>query len=270
MRVHHLDCGSLCPRGGHRLLGEGAQLACHCLLLELPDSLALVETGLGTRDVQDPKRLGALFRALVRPRLSMEETALARVRALGFDPRDVRDVLITHLDLDHAGGLSDFPWARLHVLGDEWRAAQNPPRRERSRYRAVHWEHSPEVHEYTPEGEDFHGFAVARELDGLPPEIVLVSLPGHSRGHAGIAIDEGDQTLLHCGDAYFHHAEMSLADHPQRPWGLGVFQRAVAHDDALRRDTQARLREALHAAGPKLRTTSAHDRSELRREQARG
>jgi glyoxylase-like metal-dependent hydrolase (beta-lactamase superfamily II) len=258
----------MCPRGGHALLGDGAELVCHCLLLELPGSLALVETGLGTRDVEDPARLGALFRTLVRPRLVMQETALARVRELGFDPHDVRDVLITHLDLDHAGGLSDFPWARLHVFGDEWQAAQNPPRRERSRYRAVHWEHAPEVHEYTPEGEDFHGFGTARELDGLPPEILLVSLPGHSRGHAGVAIDEGETTLLHSGDAYFNRAEVSLEE-SKLPLGLGLFQRAVAHDDAVRRDTQARLREALRAAGPRLRTTSAHDRHELSREQTK-
>jgi len=248
------------------LLGDGAELVCHCLLIELPDSLALVETGLGTRDVEDPSRLGTLFRTLVRPRLKMEETAIERIRELGFDPRDVRDVLVTHLDLDHAGGLSDFPWARLHLFRDEWRAAQDPPRRERSRYRAVHWEHAPEVHEYTPEGEDFHGFGAARQLDGLPPELLLVSLPGHSRGHAGVAIDEGDATLLHCGDAYFNRAEVSL-EASKLPVGLGIFQRAVAYDNAVRLDTQARLREALRAAGPKLRTTSAHDRHELQREQ---
>jgi len=266
MRVHHLDCGTLCPRGGRALLGEESEFVCHCLLIELPHSLVLVETGLGTSDIEEPRRLGMLFRGLVRPRLALDQTALTHVCALGFDPRDVRDVLVTHLDLDHAGGLSDFPEARLHLLRDEWQAAQKPSPRERSRYRAVHWEHAPEVHEYEAEGEAFHGFARARELDGLPPEIQLVSLPGHSRGHAGVAIDEGEGTLLHCGDAYFHHAEVSLDTHARPARGLDLFQSVVAHDNAVRRETQARLREAVRASDGRLRTTSAHDRSELARE----
>jgi len=40
----------------------------------------------------------------------------------------------------------------------------------------------------------------------------------------------------------------------------------VAHDNAVRRETQARLREAVRASDGRLRTTSAHDRSELARE----
>lgn len=264
LRVHHLDCGSLCPAGGRAVLGDGAHLVCHCLLIELPDSLALVDTGLGTRDIEHPERLGGLFRGLVRPRLDPAEAAIARVRELGFDPHDVRDVLVTHLDLDHAGGLSDFPWARLHVMREEWAVAQAPPRRQRSRYRAVHWEHDPERLEYTPEGDRFHGFARARELHGLPPEVLLLSLPGHSRGHAGIAVDTGDVTLVHCGDSYFHHREMEPEG--EAPWGFGVFQRATADDNRVRLDTQAKLRRAVAEAEGALRTFCAHDASELTRE----
>jgi glyoxylase-like metal-dependent hydrolase (beta-lactamase superfamily II) len=66
MRVHHLNCGSMCPLGQRLINGEGrwlgkAQMCCHCLLIEGRNGLILVDTGLGTADVANPTRLGVMF-----------------------------------------------------------------------------------------------------------------------------------------------------------------------------------------------------------------
>ena len=58
MRIHHLNCGCMCPVGG-RLWdgvsrGPTAQLVCHCLLVETDSGLVLVDTGFGLRDVEEP------------------------------------------------------------------------------------------------------------------------------------------------------------------------------------------------------------------------
>jgi len=67
----------------------------------------LVDTGLGLLDVAVPlRRLGPGFLAAMHPRLDANETAARQVERLGFSREDVRDVLLTHLDPDHAG---DFP-----------------------------------------------------------------------------------------------------------------------------------------------------------------
>ncbi len=76
MKVHHLNCGSMCPLGRRLLSGEGGWLApanmcCHCLLIEGRNGLILVDTGLGTADVSTPSRLGLGFNAVVRPKLVM-------------------------------------------------------------------------------------------------------------------------------------------------------------------------------------------------------
>src|SRR5271165_578172 len=140
MRIHHLNCGSMCPRGGRFFGGSGgpwaiAPMCCHCLLVEGEDGLILVDTGLGVEDVADPRRLGRIFTALVRPRLDVAETALRQVADLGFRIDDVRHIVPTHLDLDHAGGLVDFPSATVHVHARELSAASAPTWRERERYR---------------------------------------------------------------------------------------------------------------------------------------
>src|SRR6478609_10642819 len=116
---------------GGRLLPTG--MVAHCLLVERPDGLLLVDTGFGSADVADPRRLGQPFRAIVRPELLPAETALAQVTALGYAAADVTDIALTHLDLDHVGGLADFPTARVHVFADEHDAALAPTLREKAR-----------------------------------------------------------------------------------------------------------------------------------------
>ncbi len=80
-----------------------------------------MDTGFGLDDVRKPRQLGLAFSALVRPRLTAADTAISQIRELGFDPHDVRNIITTHLDLDHAGGLPDFPEAEVHLLGRELR-----------------------------------------------------------------------------------------------------------------------------------------------------
>jgi glyoxylase-like metal-dependent hydrolase (beta-lactamase superfamily II) len=137
--IHHLSCGTMCPRGGRLLGGEGGPLAqarfvCHCLLIEGADGLVLVDTGFGLDDVRRPRQLGLVFNAVLRPRPAAAETAIAQLRERGFDPHDVRHIITTHLDLDHAGGLPDFPDAEVHLLGRELEAALHPSLHDRSRY----------------------------------------------------------------------------------------------------------------------------------------
>src|SRR3954466_4163679 len=96
------------------------ELACHCLLVETASSLVLVDTGLGLRDVANPRsRLSGFFLALVKPDFREEMTAVRQVARLGHDPRDVRHIVLSHLDFDHAGGLDDFPHATVHLLARE-------------------------------------------------------------------------------------------------------------------------------------------------------
>jgi glyoxylase-like metal-dependent hydrolase (beta-lactamase superfamily II) len=257
--VHHLNCATLHPFGsrGDRLLPS--RLVAHCLLVERPEGLLLVDTGLGTGDIADPKRLGGAFRAMVGPVLDRTETALARVEALGFAAGDVTDIAMTHLDLDHAGGLSDFPRARVHVFSDELDAALKPSLRERARYVADQWAHGPQWIRHHVAGDEWLGFDSVTALDD---DVLLIPLRGHTRGHCGVAVRaEEDRWLLHAGDSYFYKGEKET---PRScPPGLALFQNIVQVDAKARRRNQERLR-ALHAErGSTVTIFSAHDASEF-------
>jgi glyoxylase-like metal-dependent hydrolase (beta-lactamase superfamily II) len=244
----------LAGRGG---LLERTRLVAHCLLIETGDELVLVDTGFGTGDVADPKRLGQPFRALVQPRCEPEETAIRQIEALGLDPGDVRHVVVTHLDVDHAGGLGDFPAADVHLFTPELAAAQNPPWRERSRYVSAHWSHNPRWATHEVDGDSWFGFDSVRLLPNLDVEIALVPLAGHSIGHAGVAVGIPDGWLLHCGDAFFHRA---VVETPHScPPGLRLFEAAVAHDAKARRHNQERLRELAREHRDDVRLICSHD-----------
>lgn len=259
MRVHHLNCGSM-----HL---PGARLVCHVLLLETSAGLALVDSGFGTRDIADPQRRIGSYRHVLRPLLDPEETAIAQVRRLGFDPADVRDIVLTHFDVDHIGGLADFPHARVHVTQDEWSAATGRPSfMERQRYNPAGWAHGPDVVTHEPGGDTWRGFPAARQLDAIDPGVVLIPLPGHTRGHAALAVNSGGRWILHAGDAFYHHSVVTGSG--REPLALRVQERAVAHDWARVRANHDRLAELHRRADADLLIVSAHDPTQLAHAQA--
>ncbi|HEU4410012.1 MAG TPA: MBL fold metallo-hydrolase [Polyangiaceae bacterium] len=272
MRVHHLNCISACPLGG--LLMDGLSLArirgrltSHCLLVEAGRELVLVDTGYGLRDVHDPYgRLSKFFLALNRPELREEMTAIRQIRRLGFDPRDVRHIVLTHLDFDHAGGLDDFPHARVHMLADERDSAlAQATMLDRMRYRPQQWSTRANWCVYRGHGGDpWFGFDCVRELVGLPPEIVLVPLVGHTLGHAGVAVRRDHDWILLAGDAYFYHAEMDPA-RPRCTPGLRFYQTLMEKDRRARLLNQARLRALRRDQGDKVTIVCAHDLREFER-----
>src|SRR5437660_24145 len=100
MRVHHLNCGTMSP------VGLAMRWVCHCLLVESSSGLVLVDTGIGIEDQKRPReRLGLGFSLLLRPACDESEAAARQVARMGYSIDDVRHIVITHLDLDHAGGL---------------------------------------------------------------------------------------------------------------------------------------------------------------------
>ncbi|CAN5481768.1 MBL fold metallo-hydrolase [soil metagenome] len=249
--VHHLNCASFHPP----LVGR---MVAHCLLVERDEGLLLVDTGFGTEDLADPRRLGRPFRAAMRPLLLPEETAVAQLAALGFAPEDVIDIALTHLDLDHAGGLGDFPRARVHVHETELAAARDPHGMEHGRYLSVQWADARFVTHRTA-GDEWLGFESVTVLDD---DVLLVPLHGHSRGHAGVAVRRGDGGwLLHAGDAYFHTGD--LTDPPTTPRTFRVVQRILAQDDTARLANQERLRTFAADHADDVTVFSAHDPREF-------
>ncbi len=268
MRIHHLSCGTMCPLGGRLWDGftpivRPATIICHCLLIETEAGLVLVDTGFGLADVKNPRRLSTFFRAANHIKLREEDTALRQIEARGYAARDVRHIVMTHLDFDHAGGIEDFPEAAVHVLDTELAAAksQDGPL-DRRRYRPSQWDGPVNWQPYSIDGERWFGFSCVRGLVGLSSDILIVPLAGHTPGHCGIAVRTDDGWLLHAGDAYFFRGEMDLGEYHCTPM-LRFYQRMMAADNSARLNNQARLRRLKQTHGRDIRLFCAHDAKEL-------
>jgi glyoxylase-like metal-dependent hydrolase (beta-lactamase superfamily II) len=248
----------------HDLRGR---LTCTCLLVETATGLVLIDTGLGTRDVDDPRgRLSKFFLTLLKPELRHEMTAVRQIAQLGYDKRDVRDIVISHLDFDHAGGLDDFPWARVHMLGDERDAAvAQKTVLDRMRFRPQQWSTRDHWRVYpTSSGEQWFGFDAVRSLEGLSDEIVMVPLIGHTLGHAGIAVRRANDWLLLAADAYFYHAEMD-PETPRCTPGLRFYQWMMEKDRKRRLLNQKRLRVLRRDPSVPVEIMCSHDVVEFER-----
>ena len=256
--VRHLSCATMCPGAG-RVGLVPREFVAHCLLVETGDRLVLVDTGFGVADVeQGARRLGPAP-VLLGMRRNLSDTAVHQLRDLGHDAADVTDIVVTHLDFDHAGGLADFPAARVHVHARELQAARTPAVSERMRYAQAQWAHGPRWVEHAEGGDTWFGFA---SVAAVGDDVVMVPLVGHTRGHTGVAVRRpGGGWLLHAGDAYFHAGDVQL---PRRcPPGLRAFQRVMAVHNAERLRNLARLQELRRDHVGEVTVFCAHDKSEL-------
>jgi glyoxylase-like metal-dependent hydrolase (beta-lactamase superfamily II) len=267
MRVHHLNCISSCPLGG-RLIDAGPEsllsrghLTNHCLLIEASSELILVDTGFGLKEVANPhSRLSEFFLKFLKPEFREEMTAFRQIERLGLNPLDVRHIILTHLDFDHAGGLDDFPWATVHMLQSEMESAfQQKSWLDRQRYRPQQWSTKEKWITYEPDGgEAWFGFDRVHELEGIPAEIAMIPLIGHTLGHAGIAVSSEDKWLFNTGDAYFYHEEMNHRKPCCTP-GLTFYQNMMDKDHDSRIWNQKRLRKLKKDHSNEIEIFCSHD-----------
>jgi glyoxylase-like metal-dependent hydrolase (beta-lactamase superfamily II) len=236
VKIHFLNCFTCSARvPAHWRSGT------LCLLVETRQGPVLVDTGPGQADYVDRPAIVRLFRLVTLVPLDPEEAAVRQVARLGYRPEDVRHVVLTHMHFDHCGGLPDFPRATVHVHRREHEAFLGRPRRWTDlAYVRRHVAHGPQFALYEETGESWLGLPAIR----LPfePEMWLVPLFGHSRGHCGVAIRMNGGWLFHVGDA----APFSLDDYAP-DWLIRLV--LGPHTPRLR---------TFAAAHPNVRVTTGH------------
>jgi len=171
-----------------------------CLLIETSDGLVLVDTGPGQEDYLHKPGIIRVFQLVTKVILDPDETALRQVARLGYRSEDVRHIVLTHMHFDHCGGLPDFPLAKLHLHRKEYDAFMGPLRRWTDlAYIRRHIAHAPDIALYDDAGEKWYDFNAIR----LPftPEMWLVPLHGHTRGHCGVAVKQEYGWFFNAADA---------------------------------------------------------------------
>lgn len=247
-RVRHLNCGFLQSDGNPKV-------GCHCLLLEDQNGLVLVDTGIGLLDCQNPlDRIGQQLIDLAGFQFNPADTAIEQIRALGLSPAEVTHIVLTHADPDHTGGLADFPNAVVHLSQEEHANLSQGS----WRYLPTHFSHDPNWQLHSRSDEKWFGLEARPLKLGIDASVLLIPLFGHTHGHCGVAVEQGNGSwLLFAGDAYYLRVELATDDHP-----VSRIAAQRAEDDSQRRDSLEQLRRLVNEH-PEVEIFGYHDLSEL-------
>ena len=128
----------------------------------------LVDTGFG-------KEMIGAYKQATEPGTKIDEAdyVVNQLAALGLAPRDIRYLIATHLDGDHAGGHDEFPDAEIVIQREHLDAAREHPRFQATR---KHWD-APGLHYRTVDGDT-----------ELLPGIELIATTGHKPGHQSVLV----------------------------------------------------------------------------------
>jgi glyoxylase-like metal-dependent hydrolase (beta-lactamase superfamily II) len=232
-------------------------MSIHCVIFRVGERVILLDTGFGTREMREPNRLigeDALFKLgiLVDPRL----TAYERLKTRGIRPEQVTDIILTHLDNDHAGGVHDFPNATVHLSTEELEGYDGT--RPRGPYKPYQISHRTQFKTYGATGEQWFELD-ARTLE-LPGdfEAKLVWLPGHTVGHCGVAYREDRKWSLHAGDAYFDSKVHFRNPTPALPLEMAFQTNATDRQASL-----VKLQKLKAAHGDEVKLFCTHDQQEF-------
>lgn len=178
---------------------SGRRISHTVAVVRHPQGLLLIDTGLG-REIEE--QFSQEMPWALRWLTAFERPVAARdqLHAAGIEPEDVRDLLLTHLHWDHAGGIKDFPWARVWHPQQGIDEALNLADDDSAFFLsqidgpAIQWQpfaFADGPYESFPASHDFYG-------DGT---IVLVPMPGHTETSLGVFLNLRDgRRFLFSGD----------------------------------------------------------------------
>jgi len=217
MKIYFLSTGFGNVAKGLFVQGAGwrnIQFPILSVLIERDNDLVLFDTGIGTRIEEEMRPLiywGNLFfhRYVMRTRFNPQHDALVhQLPRLGFKPSDVRNVVVSHLHWDHAGGMRDFPQAHFFVGRREWDFASNLSKGALFKNAFIKEQIygaglDIELIETDPR-KPFKNFPASYDLFG-DGSMIMVDLPGHSPGLMGmfLTMPSGRRFLFSADTFYF-------------------------------------------------------------------
>ena len=182
-------------------------MPCPAFLITHPNAGSiLVDTSLHSSIAAEPREnLGRIVSRYARPRIEPGRDLPSQLRELGADPRSIPLVVMTHLHVDHASGISEFPSSTFVISSAEWAAATTGSRLLLRGYRPQHYDFAFDyrlVDFDGPRVDSYASFARTFDLFG-DGSVRLAFTPGHTLGHMCVLARLRDRDFVIAGDAVY-------------------------------------------------------------------
>jgi N-acyl homoserine lactone hydrolase len=199
----------------------------------------LVDTGFHPSVAVNPSQnLGRIAPFIFKDlKMDPNQAVPAQLREKGIPPGDVRFVVMTHLHMDHASAISEFPQATFVLSTSEWEAATT-----QGQFRGYvrrQFDHGFDYRLLDFEGRDassFSGFARSFDLFG-DGSVRAVFTPGHSFGHMSVVVRMTGLEALITGDAVYLRETLESSHLPQRTEDEHLFRRSLREIQQYRKET---------------------------------
>lgn len=173
--LHILDGGSIeldksNMTFGHDM-GQRVRVPSPAYLLKTSEGYVLFDTGWWPQAVPILERMG------LKPAITDSHSLPKLLEAVGLQPDDISKVILSHLHVDHAGGIQFLPNAEFIVQKDEYSYAFHP--------------HTFSQLAYIPTAIDFPSYKWTL-IDGdqiIMPGLTVVLANGHTPGLQALVVD---------------------------------------------------------------------------------
>ena len=190
----------------------------------------LVDTSLHSSLAAKPREnFGRIAAWVARPRIEPGRDLPSQLRALGADPRSISTVVMTHLHMDHASGISEFPSSTFVLSRAEWESATSGSRPLLRGYRPQHYDLAFDyrlVDFDAPGIDSYSTFARALDLFG-DGSIRLCFTPGHTLGHMCVIARLRDRDFVIAGDAVYTTRQLEGGPGQPRPHDPHLWRRSL-------------------------------------------
>jgi glyoxylase-like metal-dependent hydrolase (beta-lactamase superfamily II) len=179
--------------------------------IEHPEGVIIIDTGENAevlnREYFNPagKLIAAYNKRNLKFNISKENEIGFQLRQLGIDNDSIKNVVLTHLHLDHTDGIKDFRNVEIIVNEEEFKSPSG---------------HFPELVPswFNPKLVQYKNDMV-RVFDRAYPitdseDVLLVPTGGHTKHHASVLFKTDDFDILFAGDVSYNQEQLLQGDIP--------------------------------------------------------
>lgn len=203
----------------------------------------LIDTGLHPSVAVDPKQnLTRLFAYYYRGlKMNAEQAVPAQLRARGLDAADIRFVLMTHMHVDHASAISEFPESTFVLSKQEWDLLESGKLTEGYVKRQYDFGFDYRTFDFdSPGTESFASFGRSFDLFG-DGSMRAVFTPGHTHGHTSYVLRLRDREVLIACDASYTERTLEESVLPYKMADEHQFRRSLKEIQRYREATPGAL-----------------------------